>query len=1123
MAKAIKKAVIAAVVVFAVVSIPFVGGSLGTIFTATSALGGLSIALQYAIMTFATTLISSGIGQMTSKGIDANNANFGTKASTRGSLNPRQIIYGETKVGSTITFLRTTGTDNSKLSMYLVFAGHEIESFETVFFNDVALSVSSSTLSGAGSNNSVFTVTNSDFTNTDNDESFTSGSLARFTLADGSQTTHDSLARSTHGSTVIDNNFKLQGCAYMYVELIYDAEKMPQLPKITAKIKGKKLYDPRLDSTVGGSGTHRLTDASTHAWSDNPALCILDFLSNTTYGIKATADELNLSANAGGFMSAANTCEQSVSGIGGITQERYTANGFTNMGADGTGIIEGLLSSCGGKMTFTNGKFNVFVAAAQTPSLTIVDDEILSPISVTKNTQSNELFNSVKAIYVDKDNQYTATDTPELTNSTFVSEDVPTGESNANYLKRMELQLPYTQTTQMAQRLAKIALQHQRKTLQASFLTTTKYLRLQPCDFVYITNDRLNWSAKMFEVISTQLEFVEQDEVPVAVTRLVVKEIEAATYDFVSNDYVTPVTQGPISEVPSKAYEMSQPSSLALSQVLTIDGTTSKINIKASWTNSTSPYLFGTEVSYKLSSDSVYQAINVSAGTSQAFIPNVTVGQTYNVRVRHFSDQNVFSAYTSNVNITIQAQSTAPNAPSNASVTTGKPLHMFITYTNPNNSDLKAVKIYRKTTNSEPTSDSDGLVNTQYGSPNSISTWMDGQVNGLTAGTNYFYWVRSCNHSDVHSGFVSVGTGNFVTVTSAESITSNIDRPSFFYISKTGNTNAPSNSEFQAVAGRNPIANDMVIVTRTDTSPDLTKAYKHDGSSFSEVSNLISGDMMVDGTIGADQIVAAGLNADIITAGTLNVNRIPSSVVFTSELTDGSTSISGSNIDTGTINASNVNITNLNATNINAGTLNANRINLNGSTLTVTSDGLEINNDGVGFGQIGSNAVGAYTVATAGVTSVSNNTSQSTFSAVLALASNQASASPTTMTGMSKVMEIIVPEGQVNETNAIHSMLYSGQPVQNNGTDDRCGIVFLVRKSDDSGSTYSHHALLVSGEWTGRAVISAKVMGKSTQFSTGFQYKIEVFVYARNWSTGSGVTSLGMDLQYFLFSKLTKV
>ena len=875
MGKAIKQAIIAAVVVFAVVSIPFVGGSLGTIFTATSALGGLSIALQYAIMTFATTLISSGIGQMTSKGIEANQANFGTKASTRGSLNPRQIIYGETKVGSTITFLRTTGTDNSRLSMYLVFSGHEIESFEQIFFNDVAVTTSTSSLSGAGSDNQIFTVTDSDFTNTDNDESFGSGRLARFTLGDGSQTTHDALARSTHGSTVIDNNFKLQGCAYMYVELIYDAEKMPQLPKITAKIRGKKLYDPRLDSTVGGSGSHRLTDASTHAWSDNPALCILDFLSDTTYGIKATADELNLSANAGGFMSAANTCEQSVSGIGGITQERYTANGFTNMGADGTGIIEGLLSSCGGKMTFTNGKFNVFVAAAQTPSLTITDDEILSPVSVTKNTQSNELFNSVKAIYVDKENQYTATDTPELTNSTFVSEDVPTGESNANYLKRMEVQLPYTQTTQMAQRLAKIALQHQRKTLQASFLTTTKYLRLQPCDFVYITNDRLSWSAKMFEVISTQLEFVEQDEVPVVVTRLVVKEIDAATYDFVSNDYVTPVTQGPISEVPSKAYEMSQPSSLALSQVLTIDGTTSKINIKASWTNSTSPYLFGTEVSYKLSSDSVYQAINVGAGTSQAFIPNVTVGQTYNVRVRHFSDQMVFSAYTSNVNITIAAQSSAPSDPTNLSASTGKPFNIIVSYTNPNNSDLKAVKIYRKTSNSTPTSDSDGLINTQYGSPNTISTFVDGKASGLTAGVTYYYWVRAVNHSDVHSNFVGSQQGNF---------------------------------------------------TNADTTDIVTDA----------VTNaLIATDAVNQDSIAANAVTASEINVATLSAISADVGTLTA----------------------GTINGTNMSITNLDATNISAGTLNANRINLNGSTLTVTSNGLQISTGGVDTLQIADDAV----------------------------------------------------------------------------------------------------------------------------------------------------------------------
>jgi hypothetical protein len=87
-------------------------------------------------------------------------------------------------------------------------------------------------------------------------------------------------------------------------------------------------------------------------------------------------------------------------------------------------------------------------------------------------------------------------------------------------------------------------------------------------------------------------------------------------------------------------------------------------------------------------------------------------------------------------------------------VTTGKALTITLTYTNPNTADLKAVKIYRKTSNSAPSSDTDGLVHTQYGNPNSISTWEDGKANGLTADTNYYYWVKAVNHSDVNSALV---------------------------------------------------------------------------------------------------------------------------------------------------------------------------------------------------------------------------------------------------------------------------------------------------------------------------------------------------------------------------------
>ena len=484
--------------------------------------------------------------------------------------------------------------------------------------------------------------------------------------------------------------------------------------------------------------------------------------------------------------------------------------------------------------------------------------------------------------------------TPELANSTFLGEDTPSGESNTNYKKRLEIQLPYTQTALMAERLAKIALQHQRKTMQSTFLTTTKYLRLQPADFVYVTNERMGWSQQMFEVISTQLEFTEQEEVPVAAVRLTLKEIDAATYNFVTNDYVTPVTQGPVSEVPAGDYAITAPSNLAVAQILTVDGTTSKINIKATWTNNPTPYLFATEIAYKLNGESaaLNRSITVGAGTTTAYLPNVTVGEVYNVKARHVSSRGVYSAYTSAVNITIAAASAAPAVPSSASITTGKALNMILTYTNPNNSDLKAVKIYRKTANSTPSGDSDGLVNTQYGSPNSISTWIDGKVNGLTAGTTYYYFVRSVNHSDVHSAFVAVGGGNFTNIATADIIADNI-------------TNA-----------------------------------------------LIATDAVNQDSIAANSVTASEINVSTLSAITANVGTLTA----------------------GTINGTNMSITNLSASNIDAGTLNANRINLNGTTLSVSSSGLQIGSFNANSHAI-ANSLGSVLFASASSTSFSNNTS----------------------------------------------------------------------------------------------------------------------------------------------------
>lgn len=64
-------------------------------------------------------------------------------------------------------------------------------------------------------------------------------------------------------------------------------------PRLTATIKGRKVYDPR---------------SSTTAYTDNPALCLADFITNATYGMTRTVDY-------GSVETVANDCDVLVGGV----------------------------------------------------------------------------------------------------------------------------------------------------------------------------------------------------------------------------------------------------------------------------------------------------------------------------------------------------------------------------------------------------------------------------------------------------------------------------------------------------------------------------------------------------------------------------------------------------------------------------------------------------------------------------------------------------------------------------------------------------------------------------------------------------------------------------------------
>ena len=86
-------------------------------------------------------------------------------------------------------------------------------------------------------------------------------------------------------------NHKLNGICYIAAAFDYDKKGMYKgVPQITVQVKGKKVYDPRSDTT---------------AWSSNAALCFLDYIQNDEYGKGLATADINMTT----FETAADKCD----------------------------------------------------------------------------------------------------------------------------------------------------------------------------------------------------------------------------------------------------------------------------------------------------------------------------------------------------------------------------------------------------------------------------------------------------------------------------------------------------------------------------------------------------------------------------------------------------------------------------------------------------------------------------------------------------------------------------------------------------------------------------------------------------------------------------------------------
>ena len=170
-------------------------------------------------------------------------------------------------------------------------------------------------------------------------------------------------------------------------------------------------------------------------------------------------------------------------------------------------------------------------------------------------------------------------------------------------------------------------------------------MRLQPGDWVYVTNERLSFSNKTFVVLSTNLELVDDDnDVPVTATRLVLQEVESSVFSHAVSDYGTVPAEG--TDTSTQLRTISAPSGLTVNQVALEKFALNFAVLTVNWTNSASELVDGTEVTYRVDGSSRYVNLGIVArGVDTVAIPQVEIDVTYEVRVRHKSIYGTFSSY----------------------------------------------------------------------------------------------------------------------------------------------------------------------------------------------------------------------------------------------------------------------------------------------------------------------------------------------------------------------------------------------------------------------------------------------------------------------------------------------
>ena len=555
------------------------------------------------------------------------------------------IVYGERKVGGTRVFVETSGSDNEFLYIALVLCEGEIESVDKIYIDDKEV-----TWSGALAADTLRTVGSSDGNFYKDSASLIS---VKCHYGTDSQAQCDLLGTLTNWTT----NHRLRGLAYISLKIKWNQDAFAGLPTVQALIKGKKVVAYNSSSV-----------AQTAAHSNNPAWCLLDYLTNERYGKGIPIANIDIPS----FYTASGVCDTDVTAYGSTTIDVLDCNAVIDTSKKVLDNVRELAKGARSFLPFTGGKYKMIVETTGSASITLTENDIIGGYTLASESKSNK-HNRVIVSYINPARNWQVDEVqwPELDDSGYASADQHATMKTADGGFLLEGRYDFTTITSpyQALELAEVICRRSRDSKGLQLTVGFDAYDLAIGDIVNVTLSSLGYSSKPHRVIG--ITFREDYLMDL---NLVIHQ--DAHYTWATK---TQVTATPSTNLPNP-YSVTAPASVTLTDEMIeySDGVVlTRLNILVGV--STDKFVQYYQVEAKQSTESDYKILGKGTQLNYEML-NVVDGAIYNVRVKSINALGVSSTYTS-ANRTVIGATETPNDVTDLSVSMVGSNQMELTWT----------------------------------------------------------------------------------------------------------------------------------------------------------------------------------------------------------------------------------------------------------------------------------------------------------------------------------------------------------------------------------------------------------------------------------------------------------